>query len=397
MNILFIAPYVPSRIRVRPFQLIKGLARRHCVYVIALGEMGGTEPNGAEELAEMVEQFQVVPHSKLRGYWQSLMALPSRYPMCAAFCRSSAMEKAVEELMSEVSFDLMHVEHLRAAHFAPSPSSIPVLFDSVDCLTGLFRQMAGSKKNPLSKFIAMEEAWCLRWYEPRALRRLDRLIVTTAMEQRELTMLDPGLDVDVVPNGVDVEYFSPLGSRKKPGRVVFSGKMSYSPNAQAVTWFAQNVFPTLQEAVPDAEFVIVGSDPGPQVRKLAEAPGVTVTGYTSDIRPYLDSASVAVAPMQVAVGVQNKVLEAMAMALPVVATSIACRSLGSECPGVIEADAPEDVIEQVVRLINTPERAADLGQMGRKEVVAKFSWQSSVEKLEMLYEEMLAEHGFSPA
>lgn len=397
MKILFLAPYVPSRIRVRPFQFIKELAKRHQVYVIALDDTGANDSSGTDELAAVTEHFQVVPHSRLCGYWQSLQALPSRHPMCAAFCRSRAMEKAVNELLASVKFDLIHIEHLRAAHFAPYPPRIPVLFDSVDCLTGLFRQMAQAKKNPLSKFVAMEETWSLRWYEPRTLKNMDKLIVTTTTEQQELNTLDPELHINIVPNGVDTEYFSPQESRKTTRRIVFSGKMSYSPNAQAAVWFGKNVFPILRASIPDVEFVIVGSGPPLQVKKLSEVPGITVTGYTEDIRPHLASASVAVAPMQIAVGIQNKVLEAMAMGIPVVTTGITSRSLGCRCPGVVEADSADGFAQQIMRLVSAPEHAVQLGRMGRKAVEAEFSWQSSVTKLESLYEEMIAESRLNTA
>jgi len=201
--------------------------------------------------------------------------------------------------------------------------------------------------------------------------------------------LDPSLRVDVLPNGVDTEYFRPQDCEKNPHRIVFSGKMGYHPNAQAVLWFAENAFPAIRQRYADAEFVIVGSDPPPEVRNLAEVPGITVSGYVDDIRPYLNESAVAVVPMQVAVGIQNKVLESMAMALPVVATPIATRALPRGCPGVIEAASAQDVVEEVLGLLSNPELAAETGRAGREEAVRNHSWQSSVEKLELIYEEAI--------
>jgi len=390
MNILFIAPYVPSRIRVRPFHIIKELARRHSVHVIALGESDQTDTHGVDEVTDMAESFQVVPHSKLRGYRQSAFALLRPEPMCTAFCRSSEMRRAVAEAMARHSFDVVHIEHLRASHFADGITGAPVLFDSVDCLAGLFGQMARTRKSPLARLLMAEESWKLRRYEPRTLKRFGRVIITSESERDTLLGLDPELRIDVIPNGVDTRYFAPQGVDRFPRRVVFSGKMSYRPNSQAALWFAENAFPALRSKWDDAEFVVVGSGPPPEISELASRPGITVTGEVTDIRPYLDSAAVAVAPMRSAVGMQNKVLEAMAMGLPVVASPLAARSIGSATSGVIEADTPDEVTEAVAGLFDDPDRAAQIGRQGRELAEQAFSWRSSVDRLEAIYEELLA-------
>ncbi|MCL5103634.1 MAG: glycosyltransferase [Armatimonadetes bacterium] len=388
MRILFIAPYVPSRIRVRPFQFIKGLAERHKVHVIALGGADKADAGGVEEIARVVEDLHIVPHPSLRGYCQSLLALPTPSPMCTAFCWSRAMKQAVADAIRGARFDVIHVEHLRAAHFPPVNTSLPMVFDSVDCLTGLFRQMAKSRKSPLARMLMAEEAWKLRRYEPRALSRFDRNIVTSESEREELLSLDGTLPIQVVPNGVDTDYFQPMDTDRHPRRVVFSGKMSYRPNAQAAMWFAEDVFPHLRKKWSDAEFVIVGSGPPPEIRKLGERPGITVTGYVDDIRPHLASSSVAVVPMRIAVGIQNKVLEAMAMGIPVVTCGPAARAFGADCPGIVVADSAEDTLQRVSELIVNAGAAREMGANGRAAVEERFSWQRSVAELEALYEEV---------
>jgi len=389
MNILFLAPYVPSRIRVRPFHIIKELSKRHNVTVVALGEVDGLKTHAADELRDVVSDVRVIPHSKIRGYGQSLMALPTGVPMCAAFCRSAQMSEEVASLLSFADFDIVHVEHMRAAHFVPKYSGVPVVFDSVDCLAGLFRQMAQRKKNPIGRLVMLEEAWKLKRYEPRMMRGFDRIVITSDTERDEILGLDGSLPVEVIPNGVDVGYFAPSGVQKHPGRIVFSGKMSYEPNADAAIWFAREVFPALKSRRSDAEFVVVGSNPPPEVKELANTDGISVTGYVDDIRPYLESAIVAVVPMQVAVGIQNKILEAMAMGLPVVATPIATRPFGPGFSGIIEANTVVDTTDEVLRLLDAPQAAAEVGQTGRGEVVENFSWQHSVDKLEKIYNELL--------
>lgn len=359
--------------------------------MIALGVPAGEKAEGSDELAETAKLFRVVPHSSLRGYAQSLMALPTPNPMCTAYARSKAMKAVVDRALQETQFDIVHVEHLRAAQFAPVRGGPPAVIDSVDCLTGLFGQMS-KRSSPAGKLVAHEETWKLRRFEPKTLGRFDGIVITSESERDALLELDAGLAIDVVPNGVDIDYFRPSGTERTPRKIVFSGKMGYAPNAEAAAWFAEQVFPSVRNKWSDAEFVIVGNDPPESIRRLGSVEGVTVTGYVADLRPYLDSSAVAVAPMQVAVGVQNKVLEAMAMGLPVVMSPLAARSL-TACKSGIVAQSPEEWIEKVFGLIERGEEASELGRRNREHVVENYSWERSAQILESVYDRVCTRRG----
>lgn len=387
MKILFVAPYVPSRIRVRTFQMIRELSKRHVVHVIALRDADESRMPGVDEIRDSVEQMDIIPHSDLRGMVQSLAALPTRSPMCAAFCWSGQMRRAIDESTARHKFDVVHVEHLRAAHFAPRIRTVPVVLDSVDCLTRLFSQLAHSTKSPAGRMIAAEEAWKLRSYEPLTLQKFDRVVVTSDLDRDALLGLNGNLMVSVAPNGVDPEYFCPQGAERKPARLVFSGKMSYAPNVEAVLWFAQSMLPALRQRFSDLEFVVVGSEPPADIQRLSAIPGVSVTGYVDDIRASLDSCAISVVPMRTGVGIQNKVLEAMAMAIPVVATPLAAGTFGVGCPGIVEADSADSFVGQISHLIENPAEATEMGKHGQQEVMSRFSWQTSVNALETVYED----------
>ncbi|MGQ9454980.1 MAG: glycosyltransferase [Armatimonadota bacterium] len=393
MKILFVAPYVPSRIRIRPFQIIKGLASRHEVHVVALDESDGTSTVGIDEICDVAADVRIVPHSRSRGFAQALFSLPLPVPLSAAYCWSPRMSRVVANKTRECSFDLVHVEHLRAAHFAPGNPGVPAVFDSVDCLTSLFLQMARSRRGFLSRCVMRFEALKLSYYEPRVLQRFDAVVTTSESERDALLSLNPRIYVTAVPNGVDTEYFAPMGSQRFARRIIFSGKMSYAPNAQAVLWFAKEVFPRVRALWSDAEFVIAGSNPPDSVKALSAVQGIRVTGYLDDLRPELDAASVAVVPMQTAVGIQNKVLEAMAMSLPVVASSLATRAIGPDAPGVIVADTPEDTVDVLNRLFSNSQECAELGQKARAYVRERFSWDAAVNKLESIYSDLLVRNG----
>ena len=381
MNILFVLPYVPSRIRIRPFNFIKELSERHSVYVVCQSD--SSETGLDDEIMKYAKDICVIKQSKFKGYLQALLATLTPIPGGMAFCMSRKMKNAIGYTMENMIFDVIHLEHLRAVSFLPKSNQTPVLFDDVDCLTDLFMQMAKIKKNPFAKITNFIEAVKLRFYEPRTIKRFRKTIITSVREKRKLKSFNDKLVIDVIGNGVDSEYFKPAGRHKYPHRIVFNGKMSYAPNANAVIWFANNVFPLIKQRVPDAEFVIVGSKPSSAVKALAKTEGITVTGFVEDLRPYLDESSVAVVPMRIAVGVQNKLLEDLAMGLPVVTTSIS--SPGQNVPGVFVADSPEEMADTICELFEDDTLRKEEGAAAREFVKEKCSWSAMTTKLETIY------------
>lgn len=392
MRVLYISPYIPTRIRVRTYSLITELAKQHEVHVVALCDTKNEEQLlGKDDLQEKASSYKIIDHSKLKAIAQSFIALPTSSPMCTAYCWSGSMQKEINYLLAKHDFDIIHIEHLRAAHFHRSNTSIPIVFDSVDCLTELFSQMAKSKEHSLlSRSIMKEEAWKLRRYEPKLLGRFDRVLTTTEIERQAILNLNPNVKVSVAPNGVDTDYFHSDGATRQPGKIVFTGKMSYSPNAQAAIWFASNIMPYIKNKYPFAEFIIAGSNPPREVLNLADQPGIKVTGFISDMRAQLDDCSIAVAPMQIAAGIQNKILEAMAMSLPVVASKISVRAFGDNHPGILETESADEMIQTLCTLIESPEQAIEIGNTGRDEVCKKYSWSASASQISDIYHQLAA-------
>ncbi len=388
MNILFIAPYIPSRIRVRPFHFINELSKKHNVIVVALGDENSEEAAAARDLN--CSEMHIVSLSKTRAAFQCLVALPTPAPLCAAYCYSSAARKTIAQIVEKHDIDIVHIEHIRAAHFARDLRNYNLVFDAVDCLTGLFSKLAKTGSNPISRALMSEEAWKLKTYEPQVMRMFDRAIITSEREKKEVNALAADIHIDVVPNGVDTQYFVPAEAESDGKRIVFSGKMGYRPNADAAFFFATEVFPLVQNEHPDAEFIIAGSGPDEKIRGLGKTNGITVTGFVEDLRPYLQSARVAVTPMQVAVGIQNKALEAMSCGTPVVASSAVGAAFTGEPAGLVSADGAEDTAQAVSKLLHNPKEATELGKKAREYVLANYSWGASVEMLESIYEEVIA-------
>lgn len=398
MRILFIAPYVPSLIRVRPYNWIRSLAGLgHELTVVALGTDGPLRDEEAREaLLPFCEDVIVVPHSQKRAAMHCALSLMTMTPLWAAYCHSPAMQTALRGLLAIRTFDVAHIEHLRAAHFAADlPPELPIIFDAVDCITELQRQMSRAAGRGLfSRALSGHEHARLKRYEPRQAANCARTIITSITDANALRALaDPlGLEfpIDVLPNGVDLEYFHPAASDGPIGRnVVFSGKMSYAANHDAALYLARSIWPRILKACPDATLTIAGSGPKSEVRALAGHRDlrIEVTGYAADLRPLLSRASVAVCPVRIGVGIQNKVLEAMAMGKAVVATPLAARALQSEAAGdaLCVAGSAKEFAECVIDYLTRPEEAKRVGEAARQYVEAHHSWHQLAVHLTEIY------------
>jgi len=262
--------------------------------------------------------------------------------------------------------------------------------DFVDVDSAKWNQYAQSRQWPLSAIFKREGARLLAFDRAVANAAAASVFVTSAEAQLFRTLApECATRVHYAQNGVDTEYFSPLHKLPNPFRVdedtiVFTGAMDYWPNIDAVNWFAQEAFPEIVARHPRARFYIVGSQPAPVVQALARDARVVVTGRVPDVRPYLRHARVVVAPLRVARGIQNKVLEAMAMARPVVVSAAAARAL-SGVPGIdfeVAEDVP-DLVRHTLALMDI-QRGAALGKAARERVLADYDWTTNLTPFDTL-------------
>ena len=225
----------------------------------------------------------------------------------------------------------------------------------------------------------------LRAYERRVSNEASCVLLATEREAQLARQIAPAARILAISNGVDATFFAPPAKpavRTTSPCIVLTGDMSYFPNQDAAVFFACEVLPLIRREVPDVRFVIVGRNPDRRVQALGQISGVSVTGSVPDVRPWLEQATVAVAPLKIAAGVQNKILEAMASGLPVVATTRAVQGLTNRVADVVETgQTAEEIAAGVVRLLNDPQLAADRGMEGRRRVAADYSWERSYRRL----------------
>jgi glycosyltransferase involved in cell wall biosynthesis len=298
------------------------------------------------------------------------------------------------------TFDVVHVEHLRGAELSRTIDRTPIVFDSVDSITLLFERVRESGPTWRSRLLAGLDLERTRRYEARLLEHYARVLVTSPRDRDALAEISTSRDANgrlvVLPNGVDLAYFSPLDLPREQATVVFTGKMSYHANVAAALDLATQVMPNVWSRLPDARLVLAGKDPTPELLKLMADPRISVTGTVPDLRPYLARASVAVTPIRYGVGIQNKVLEAMAMAIPVVSTPQAVSALQVQPErDLLVAETPEAIARSVLTLLPDEELRRRIGHAGRRYVETHHNWDTIAEILEGVYCETITEAGGS--
>ncbi|MCR9244609.1 MAG: TIGR03087 family PEP-CTERM/XrtA system glycosyltransferase [bacterium] len=316
----------------------------------------------------------------------SLRGLLTGEALTVPFFRHRELQNAVHGWLTDDPPDLIYVYSSSMAQYAlgDCPGKRVMQFAELD--SDKWRQYAAASGFP-GRWIYAREARRLLAFEDRVAREFDLSLVVSEVEKQLFMELIPGVEPQVLPNGVDVAHFSTGGDAERhPRTAVFTGVMDYEPNVDGVCWFADECWPVLRERFPDAELLVVGSKPIAKVQALASRPGITVTGRVPETPPYFDRAAVGIAPLRLARGVQNKVLEALSMALPVVASPQASQGLGDDVPpgAVTVADGKDATIAGVAELFADPELAQKRGHAAADWVRRTWRWETMYERLDAM-------------
>ena len=393
MRVLFVTPYVPSRIRVRSFNLIRSLSASHEISLVSL-LCDEYERDLVQEVAEYCTSVDLILLPKLRSYINCMLAFSSMVPLRVAYYRSPEFTNHLVHLIRKRSIDVVHGELIKvlpALRAVRSRENVPLLYDSVDCISSYLQQQWSVERNPLQKIFAYTELQKMRDYERKSLEMFDQVVITSAHDRDYLMALGERLKhIQVVSNGVDTEYFTPLPELREPDSLVFCAKLDYYPNSQGILNFCQEVLPLIWQQRPQVRLKIVGNNPPHSVSELSNDRRISVTGYVPDIRPYLAKASVALSPLLVATGIQNKVLEALAMGVPMVATPISCRSLQAKNDiHLLMAEGAHAYADAVLKLLEDTQLAQDLGNAGRQYVKQHHSWMAAANMVSDLYHSLV--------
>jgi glycosyltransferase involved in cell wall biosynthesis len=417
INILFVYPTMPypetDGGKIRVMNLMRRLCRIHKVTLLAFTDSPADE-QGVEYLREtgidVIGVRRVRPklamalHSLLRNFIRGKPLTVSKY-------YSVEMAKALENILRTRRIDIIHFEMLHTGQFLPNlrtqnvegqegdpgldPESGFMRYSTVlgeqNIDSSIWFRLAKSEPNPLKKLIFYSQHRSFANYESLICTRFDMCICVSSEDQRRLSSLCPGATIEIVPNGVDLDYFSPGEVEEDDTCLVFTGSMDWQPNEDAVSYFCDYILPIIRESLPEVRFYIVGSNPTDRVLKLSRQKGVIVTGSVEDVRPYIARAAVYVVPLRVGGGTRLKILQALAMKKAVVSTAVGCEGLDLQPDEhLFVADEPRQFAAKTIQLIKDPLLRCRLGENGRNLLREKFDWDVIVKGLELEYRKLIS-------
>lgn len=390
-GLLFLAhriPFPPNKgDKIRSFHLLRHLSARYTIHLGAFVD-DADDWQYQDALKPYCASIKLLPLNSRRARIASLVGLLTGEALTLPYYRNEALKRWAADLADSGKVTRGLAFSSAMAQFMPENLERRVL-DMVDVDSDKWMQYAPTQRWPISWIYAREGRKLAQW-EAQVAQEFDATLLVSQDEAALLQQRAPQAQqkIGAFENGVDSEYFSPDRDYPNPyapdvQSIVFTGAMDYWPNIDAVTWFAERIFPAVRDVIQGAQFTIVGSRPGDAVQVLARQPGVVVTGGVPDVRPYLAHAACAVAPLRIARGVQNKVLEAMAMARPVVASAQAAEGLRAEAGrdfvlATGEAEFAQAVIEQLQR----PTSASP----ARQSILARYDWGRNLAAIDSLFE-----------
>jgi sugar transferase (PEP-CTERM/EpsH1 system associated) len=375
-------PFPPDKgDRIRTYHLLRQLAKRGRVWLGCLAD----EPVPAETFAALdalCERVAVVPVGRKIRWLKAFGCLACGRSLSEGLFASKALARTLRKWTQESSFDIVVASSSALVPYLRDPAlrDLPTVVDLIDVDSQKWQDFAGASRAP-KKWLYRLEAARVRKLEKSLAGWAQAVSVVSRAEAQVYDAFTHAGAATVATNGVDQEYFAPLACETQPA-LAFVGALDYLPNEDAAIWFTREMWPAIRAKHPDAEFRIIGRNPTPAVQALAAVPGVKLVGQVPDVRPFVASAAVVVVPLRLARGVQNKVLEAMAMAKAIVAAPASLAALGTVSgTHLLSASTPQEWIDSVCELLANPQKRQRLGIAARQYVEENHHWERCLQSL----------------
>lgn len=388
-------PYPPDRgDRLRAFHFIEHLSQEHelslASFIASEAERSHLPP-----IQAYCQEVHVLPMSSRRSAVSAALNIWRQEPLQALYYRLGAMRRLIDDLVANRSFDAAYVHLFRMAPYAAHYPQLYRIVDLTDVISNEI-DLSLPYRNTVSRLVYRLEKGRIARYERRIAQRFDETWLISEADRVALARSCPNANIRVVPNGVDLDGFHPTGEPCLADSLIFVGHLRVLHNIDAATFLAQEVLPLVRNQIPTCTLNLVGADPAPQIKRLGESQAITVTGFVEDLNEHLNRAALFVAPLRFAAGIQNKVLEAMAAARPVITTSLVNDGLGAEAGRhLIVADGAQVTAHEIVRLLSNPQLAERIGCAGRRFVEERYSWHYVLERMRHIEKSLL--QGRDPA
>ncbi len=385
MKILFLAnriPYPPYRgDKLKIYNLAKRLCHKHELHLVTFIQ-DKKELEYRFELTKIFKTINFVYLPKWLSALNCIRGLVNGNPFQVNYFNSPAMRRLLNDVVRSHQFDAVHVQHLRMAQYMAEHKDLPRILDLPDAFSLYWERRQTVKKGFARAFFEKVESKRVLKYES-IINEYDMSLACSTEDINYLKQKHHSDNINLLPNGVDIDMFTAGGhDYSNSTTLLFTGNMDYAPNIDAVIYFSKEILPQIRAKFPDVHFVIAGQHPVKKVQDLAND-FITVTGFVKDLAPVYNSASIVVAPLRFGAGTQNKVLEAMAMGVPVVCSNIGFNGLGIESgQGAIMQTAPEKFAESVIQLLSSAQLRQQVGEAGVNVIHSRFGWNAIATQLE---------------
>ncbi len=387
MKILFIAnrfPYPPFRgDKLKIYNLAKRLALHHELHLITFTEQK-SDIQYLPKLDAIFSKIEIVHLPKLQSVFNVGLGLLGKLPLQVNYFKSNAFDKKLKTLLKENSYDAVHVQHLRMAQYAIQQKQLFRILDLPDAFSLYWQRRKNVPRSFFTRWLDTIESERVLKYEKYILNEFNLNLVCSNEDLKFLENKHNIQTIRLLPNGVDTDKFKPMAHDYSHAHtLLFTGNMDYDPNVDAVIYFANDVFPLIKQQFPNVKFVIAGQRPIEKVKALAQIKDVDVTGFIPDLSEMYNAASVVVAPLRFGAGTQNKVLEAMAMGIPVVCSNIGFEGLGiNDGEGAFMRTDANSFATQVIALLKDATLRQSVGEKGVEVIQKSFSWNTVAATLE---------------
>ncbi|MGZ4073335.1 MAG: glycosyltransferase [Bacteroidia bacterium] len=366
--------------KLRAFNQIKELSKNHQIILFALND-SVLDDRAKDELKKYCVAISILKFSKFTIFFNLFRALFNGKPLQVGYFYFNKAQKKVDELIAKHKPDHIYCQLIRTAEYVKKYPTIPKTLDYMDVFSKGIERRKNTDPFYMKPFLSMEYRRLLR-YEKKVFSLFN--YKTIISEQDKNLIPHPNKkEIVVVPNGVDTTYFKPI-QHKKEFELLFNGNMNYPPNIESVEYLVEKIMPYVWGKLPGTRLLISGASPNTRVLDL-ESEKVIVSGWVDDIRVNFAKSKILVAPMQISIGLQNKLLEAMAMQIPCITSTLANNALGAKPDEqILVADTPEQYARHIIDLLQNETRAKQISMSGYQFVVNKFNWQSTTSILNNL-------------
>jgi sugar transferase (PEP-CTERM/EpsH1 system associated) len=400
MRVLQFAPRVcwplDTGAKLRNYHLARVLSARAHLALLAFDDHLPFSAESVTALEKIYKQVVAIPRDSAYTATKIVRGLLGKTPLPVLNYTTSPMKRSLEHLLNDQDFDVVQVESIHLMSYLPIAQEARkrpvVICDWHNVESELMRRYSQREPGRLRRAYASRTAQLMSEFEKRALRDFDAHIAVSQRDAERLRAIHPDARIFVIENGVDTDFYSPrqANHESRARRIVFVGSMDYHANIDGAVNFARQVWPHLRERQPNLIFTIVGKDPAPEVRDLAQIPGIEVTGTVDDVRPFYREASAAVVPLNVGGGSRLKILEAMAAGVPVVSTTQGAEGLQvRHDENILIADTNEQLVAAITSVVEIKTRHDELSAAGRELVSRRYDWSSLGNALYSVYEKLL--------